>query len=244
MISGVEFSKLTKAELLQLTMAEIGRNLTKDELEMIFKACDAFWIHPEERNPQAPHAILTKGKHSTAYINCPKVLTRSNLCQIMADQLLSLFLYRHNYPRVGWVLGSDSSALGLSKDMANISGARWHPLQKGPNKTQIWEKMIIPLGEKVLHIEELVTTGSTTQAVRTGIRQGNKHEVDFIPVIPVLVHRPDQNTPSIVDGSKYLPLLQYSIYTVDPEVEECPMCKNGSPALSAKENWDELIATM
>ena len=142
------------------------------------------------------------------------------------------------------MVGSDSSALGISKDVANLLGAKWHPMQKGPNKTQIWEKAVIEHGEWVLHIEELLTTSLTTQAVRDGIKKGNPNQVNFVPFIPLLVHRPDKTAPAIIDGSQLIWLLRYDTYVVDPTKEECALCKNGSRALPAKENWDELVATM
>lgn len=237
------FSGLTKEAILQLDPQDCKRTLVKEELEMIFRACDALWHHPGTKNPKAPHAILTSGKHSNIYINCPQVLQRSNLCQIMAMQLHHLMQSFYSGP-IDWVIGSDSSALGISKDMANLLNVRWHPMQKGPNKTQLWEKATMACGEWVLHVEELLTTSLTTQAVRDGIKKGNPNQINFVPFIPLLVHRPDKNAPEKIDNSKLIWLLHYDTYVVDPEKEECAFCKNGSPALLAKENWDRLVATM
>ncbi len=82
------FKGLNQANLLQLELQDCKRILVKDEVKMIFKACNAFWHHPGQKNPTALHAILTNGKHSNVYVNCPQVLQRSNLCQIMAMQLV------------------------------------------------------------------------------------------------------------------------------------------------------------
>ncbi len=234
---------LTNEDILRLDPRDCKRILLKEELEMIFKACGAFWHHPGQENPTAPHVILTSGKHSNIYINCPKVLQRSNLCQIMAQQLVYLLESFYKGP-IDWVTGSDSSALGLSKDVANILKAKWHPMQKGSNKSQVWGKAVISPGERVLHVEELLTTSLTTQAVRDGIRKGNPSQVDFIPFIPLLVHRPDKDAPEIIDGSRLIWRLHYNTYVVNPAEEECEFCKKGSRALPAKENWDELVATM
>jgi orotate phosphoribosyltransferase len=240
------FEGLSMEDVIQLNPNECRRGLTPIEIEMIFKACDAFWRHPGKRNPQAPHVILTSDKHSNLYINCPLVLQRSNLCQIVAQQLVYLLQLRYDGP-IDWVTGSDSSALGISKDVANLLGAKWHPMQKGPDetKTQIWEKAVIECEEWVLHIEELLTTSITTQAVRDGIKKGNPNQVNFVPFIPIVVHRPDKGVPEKIDGSKPIWLLYYDdAYVVDPEEEECEFCKNGSQALSGKDHWDQLKATM
>lgn len=64
------------------------RTLNQDEIVAIFQACGAFWMHPGEENMEAPHAQLTSGKCSNGYINCSLVLSRANLCQIMAQQVV------------------------------------------------------------------------------------------------------------------------------------------------------------
>lgn len=237
------FSGLTAKDILHLDPQDCKRVLCKDELEMILKACGAFWHHSGQKNLKAPHVKLTSDKHSNIYVNCPKVLQRSNLCQIMAQQLVYLLQSHYDGP-VDWVTGSDSSALGISKDVANLLNARWHPMQKGPNKTQIWEKAVIDPGEWVLDIEELMTTSLTTQAVCDGIKKGNPNQVNFVPFIPLLVHRPDKDAPETIDGSKLIWLLHYDTYVIDPKEEECELCKNGSVALSGKDHWNELVATM
>ena len=79
------FQGLTREGILHLDPQDCKRIFSIEELETIFKACDAFWHHPGQKNLTAPHVILTSGKHSNIYANCPKVLQRSNLCQIMAQ---------------------------------------------------------------------------------------------------------------------------------------------------------------
>ena len=125
------FEGMPPRDIMQLEPKECLRVLVKDELEKIFKACNAFWRHPGEKNPEAPHVVLTSGKHSNLYINTPQVLQWSNLCQIMAMQLVYLLEHYYNGP-VDWTTGSDSSALGVSKDVANLLNTRWPLIQKGP----------------------------------------------------------------------------------------------------------------
>lgn len=240
-------------EIFALHSAHIGV-LTTREIEHIFKACDAFWHHPGKKNISAPHAKLTTGKHSDIYINCPLVLSRSNLCQIMAYQMYKKVLEIDPNFRPDWVTGSDSSALGLAKDMANLFGARFHPMQKvkyqdekGEEKEkQVWEKMVIGPEEIVLHIEELTTTRTTAMRVRDGIRAAHDYPINFAPFLPILVFRPSgKNIPTEIDDSKILPVLYYETFVVDPEEEDCPLCTQGSEDLSPKgENWKRLVSSM
>ena len=246
--------KMSPTEILNLKACEVNRFLAMEEIEYIFKSCDAFWYHPGKKNIQAPHAKLTTGKHSDIYINCPLVLCHSNLSQIMGKQIAEhvLKLYKGN---IDWVTGSDSSALALSKDVANFLGAKWHPMQKvkseGGEEKQAWEKMVIKPDETVLHVEELMVTSVTALRVRKGIREAHPdYPINFVPILPVLVFRPSEKdfpikTPAVIDRSEVFPVLNYRTFVVDPKKEKCPLCAKGSEALAPKgENWRQMVATM
>ena len=241
MISKDQLLQLEPAALQMLQPSVIdGRELDYEELEAIFKACGAFWFHSGD--PQDPHAELTSGKCSNGFVSCPEVLSLCNLSQIMAEQLVLRLRHRYSGP-VDWVVGSDSAALGLAKDVANVlshepgSLVRNYPMQKGPDKTQIWEKQIILPDQKVLHVEELMTTAGTAEAVRAGIKAGNPHPVEFVPFLPVLVHRPDKGEGLEVDGSKVIWAMHYDIWAVEPDL--CELCRQGSKPLRprAGNNW-------
>jgi len=88
MFSKKELLAMSPSLIKGLTTFDVKRILSTEEIECIFKACNAFWHHPEEKNIKAPHAKLTTGKHSDIYVNCPLVLSRSDLCQIMAWQII------------------------------------------------------------------------------------------------------------------------------------------------------------
>jgi len=243
-ISRQELLAKGRMELLALQPEDVaGRQLQRDEIEAIFGACDAFWLHPTERSPEAPHALLTSGLHSNGYVNCRLVLMRTNLCQIMAAQLVQLL--RGNYQgTIEWVVGSHSAATDLTKDVANLAGANHYPLEKGPDDTQVWGKVVIPEDASVLHVEELRTTAKTTLAVRSGIRKGNPYPVNFIRWLPILIDRPEAGQGNEVDGSLVISLVRYEIWTSRPEA--CPLCQHGSKVVRPSElrNWQMLVESM
>jgi hypothetical protein len=245
-----ELLTMTAERIARLKVTKLQRFLSDYEIEHIFKTLGAFWHHPGERNIKAPHAKLTTGKHSDIYVNSPMVLCYSNLSQIMAWQLA--FRLQRIYDRkIDWVTGSDSSALALSKDFANLVGARWHPMQKVKSEDgaerQIWEKMVIEPHETVLHIEELMVTSATALRVREGICAAHPdYPINFVPWLPVLTFRPSGNdTITEIEESSILPVLNYKTFVVDPEKEKCPLCAQGSQALAPKgANWQILVDSM
>jgi hypothetical protein len=251
-MSTVKEKDLLKMDLMSirsLDPKDIERELSPKEIIHIFVTCNAFWRHPAAGNPKAPHALLTTGKHSDIYVNCPRVLSYSNLCQIMAFQLFSKLSEVYKGP-INWVLGSDSSALGLSKDIANLAKAQWHPMQKvkspGGEERQVWEKAVILPGETVLHVEELMVTSTTFQRVRKGIKEAHpEYPVQFVPYVPVLILRPKDKKP-IKIHDQFITALYIETMVVDvDEGEECPLCAQGSEALKPKgENWKKMVDSM
>jgi len=229
-------TELPSKELLDLRMEAVLRLLSADELEAIMKACDCHWIH--NGDPQAPHAELTSGKCSNGFINLRLVLCRLNLCQIMANQLIRLLTARYS-GRIDWVMGSATASTNLAYEVARQLGAQTWPMQKGPEKTQLLESMVIPDDAVILHVEELMTTAGTARAVREGIRKVSPN-VKFVPFLPVIAHRPEPGDCTGVDNSKVIYLAHYDIWTADPK--DCTLCKQGSKPLRPAKNWQELTA--
>lgn len=208
------------------------RDLTIAEYRHILEACDALWLH--DGKPSSPHAELTSGKCSSGFVDVLRMLRYTNLCDIMAGQLVRQLLKRYDGP-IDWVIGSDHAGATLSYAVAARLNAQHDFTEKGPDKTQVWKRFEIAPDEVVLQVEELVTTTSTLQAVRAGIRAGNPHPVQFAPYVLTLVHRTYLTT---FEDEPILFAAHYDIKTWTPE--ECPLCKEGSPRLRPKQNWAEL----
>jgi hypothetical protein len=208
-------------------------HLTDQSVRHILELCGCFWMH--SGNPKDPHAELTSGKCSNGFIDVFRALSYTNLCQIFAYQLLCIF--DENFPDVDveWVIGSSYAATDLAKDVANANGSRHGIMEKGEDKTQLWQRLAINEGEVVLQVEELITTLGTTEAVRSGLRDGNPHPVTFAPTALCLVHRSNATE---IEGDPLLYLSHFDIWTADQS--ECELCKQGSRRVRPKTHWAEL----
>ena len=221
-------------QIRQLIREDITWQLSPKALRKIFEACDALWLH--DGHPQAPHAKLTSGKCSDGFVNTLKVLHYTNLCLIMADQLVRIL--RETFDgKVDWVIGSDHAGATISFAVAAQLGARHEFTEKGPDKTQIWKRFQIKPEATVLQVEELVTTTGTLHRVREGVRLGNEAEVNFLPVSMTLVHR---SKVTEFEGEEILYVVHWDIETWDPT--DCPLCKEGSEPIRPKGNWARLTA--
>lgn len=223
-----------------LTHRSFDRDLTQDELLHFLRTCNALWEHPGSH--RRPHAQLTLDSRtnsslcSDGYADVLRVLRYTNLCQILAAQLIRQ-LRVHYQGRVDWVIGSDHASATISFAVASMLNAKHDFCQKSGTE-QIWERFVIEPGEVVLQVEDLVGSTGTLQAVRDGIRKGNPHHpVSYAPLCLCVVRRScDEsyifhNKPivSLVD-------LRFKTWTQ----EECPLCKKGSVRLRPKANWAKL----
>jgi orotate phosphoribosyltransferase len=171
-----------------------------------------------------------------------------NINSVLASQLArELILFGVLEDGAEWVVGSSYSAITFSYEVAKNLGLYHGYTQKDPKdpKKQVWKKFKIPEGSTVLQVEELVTTSNTFRSVRKAVRKGNKNNVNFLPVIGTLVHRPPEKRSHYIfddEGEKVeaivISLVEKEIWAVDPS--DCPLCKVGSERYKPKENWSKL----
>ncbi|XOA42848.1 MAG: hypothetical protein ACKKMO_03595 [Candidatus Nealsonbacteria bacterium] len=216
--------------------------LTEKDILHWFNLCDAFWFH--DGDPKKPHAELTSGMCSNGYANCPEVLKHPNLNEILALQLVRL-LRENRIGKVDWVIGSAYADITFSYEVAKALGAIHGFTEKDPTepkkKRMLWKRMTIPAKAKVLQVEELITTSGTFKEVRRAVREGNSEQVNFLPIVGVLVHRPPKLPIDYeIDDEKIkiISLIEKGMWAVDPS--ECSLCKAGSPRYRPKSHWKEL----
>jgi hypothetical protein len=219
--------------------------LTQEEFEHLFSLFDAYWEYDGEPRAERPHALLASGLHSNGFFDCGRVLSHSNLCQIMAQAMVRTLRFMREgstifspgvLPRP-WVVGTATSSTDLSKDVANLLSAFHVPLDKR-DKTQVWpDRYVVGEDQLVYDFEELMTTSEGVQALRTGIRAKHGYPIHFREVV-VLVHRSSVRE---IEDTPVIPVFHYDIQNWDPAL--CPYCKAGSEVIKPKtprENWDRL----
>jgi len=244
---------LTSEDLRMIDPIEFADEVISErEILKWFEACDAVWIH--DGRGGSPHAELTSGKCSNGYFNCSNVLKYPNLTEILAQQLyleIGVRLRKTDLlDKIDYVIGSPYAGITYSYELAKAFGAVHGFTEKDPQsgnkKAMKWKRDSIPEGATVLQVEELVTTSGTFQEVRKAVRRDNKNDVNFLPFVATLIHRPVK-LPTLYpiedNGEKteieIISLINKEIWAVDQE--DCPLCKKGgSERLRPKENWFKL----
>jgi len=222
------------------------KGISEEEILELFSQCDAGWLH--DGDPKNPHVVLRSGNCSTGYFNCRRVLCFPNLCQILAGQIVK----RLDDPGIGklvdCVVGSPYSAITTSFEVARKLGALHFFAEKDPSdpdrKRMIFKEKI-PSGARVLQVEELITTSGTFAKVRNAVQAKNNGQVNFLPYVATIIHRPSEVVPFYRFGQEEIRVLPLVDVVVESfKQSECPLCAKGSERLSAKENWAKLTQNL
>jgi orotate phosphoribosyltransferase len=162
------------------------------------------------------HFLLTSGLHSPLYVEKFQVLQHPDYTATLCAALAKLF----SHEGVEVVVGPVTGGILLAHEVGKSLGTRAIFTERENGKMTLRRGFVIKPGEKVLIVEDIVTTGGSVQEVLDVVR-----EHGGIPVgIGMLVDRSGGKANFDVPHKA---LLQLSVTTYQPE--ECPMCKEGLP---------------
>jgi len=165
------------------------------------------------------HFELSSGLHSSQYLQCALVLQHPKFSARLGAALAEKFKDKH----IDVVIGPALGGIVVVYEVAKALGVRGIFTERKEGQMQLRRGFAINPGEKVLVVEDVVTTGgSTAEVIR--IVEGFKGEIAGIGVI---VNRSGGELE--LEGHKVTSLLSADIPTYQPQ--ECPLCKQGSPAV-------------
>jgi len=197
----------------------------------IFQEQGAIWIH--DGKPTRPHALLTSGLHSDGFVNCTFVTQQPALLQRILTQADGLAAKLPG-EKVDWVVGSAMGAITLAYAVALKLNARAGFTEKDGEGMKLSRFEIAP-NEKVLVVEDTISTGGSTLKTIEGIQKGGVPEGNILPYIVCLVNRSGSES---LNGRQLRALLTLNIHTWKPD--DCPLCRKGSGPVRPKAHWHEL----
>jgi len=216
--------------------------------KQLFQEHGAIWMH--DGRPSRPHALLTSGLHSDGFVNCTFVTQRPELVRRIVSEPDGLAA---SFPReVGqasslsdgqdarptlkadWVIGSAFGAITLAYAVAERLGVRAGFTEKDGEGMKLARFEVAP-GEKVLVVEDTLSTGGSTLKTIAALRQAGVADSDILPCIICLVNRSGFTA---LSGRQIRALITTNIHTWP--ADSCPLCKAGSAAVRPKAHWKEL----
>lgn len=163
------------------------------------------------------HFVLTSGKHSAQYMQCAQVLQYPWL----AAQLGQALARRFAGVEVEAVVGPALGGILVAHEVGRALGVRALFAERQEGEMTLRRGFALQPGEKVLVVEDVITTGGSVQEVLAMVKALGAEPVG----VGVLVDRSGGRVD--FGGLPLHSLLSMPIAAFPPE--ECPLCAQGLP---------------
>ncbi len=164
------------------------------------------------------HFVLTSGLHSPQYIEKFRLLEQPKLTELLCKELAGKF----RDDGVTVVVGPMTGGIILSYEVGKQLGTKAIFTERVDGKMQFRRGFTLSPADRVLIVEDIVTTGGSVQEVIDEVRKDNSTIVG----IGCLVDRSSGRAKFDVP---FKPLLKMDVSTYSPDA--CPLCKSGSKAI-------------
>ncbi|KAF0091280.1 MAG: hypothetical protein FD141_1069 [Fusobacteria bacterium] len=164
------------------------------------------------------HFRLTSGRHSDRYIQCARVLMEPNYTAALCGHLAEAF----KEDAVDVVVGPAMGGIVISYEMARQLGVPSLFTERVDGKMTLRRNFTIEPGQKVLVVEDVVTTGGSVKEVIDIVRENGGKVVG----VALLV---DRSNGKVDLGARVEACLSMDVKSY--EAEECPLCKAGLPII-------------
>lgn len=169
----------------------------------------------------AGHFLLTSGKHSSVYLEKFMVLQSPKHTEKLAKMIASHFRDK----KVDVVIGAAVGGIILAYEVARQLKVRGIFMEREEGKLTLRRNFEIKDGERVLVVEDIVTTGGSVVELIENIKAKYKCE---IVGTGLLINRSGGELDFGAGET-------YALATVDVkayEEKDCPQCKKGEPLTS------------
>ena len=171
------------------------------------------------------HFGLTSGRHSPVYLQCALVLQYPHIARQLGGQLARLASDASSGFGPGGIDCVISPAVGgivIGQEVAASLGVRAIFSERVDGRMQLRRGFAIGEGERILAVEDVVTTGGS---IREAVDLASEHGGVVVGTASI-VHRYTED-PVNPTHLPHISLLPVHAPAYDPS--ECPMCKDGKP---------------
>ncbi len=162
------------------------------------------------------HFQLSSGLHSGIYIQCSLLLQYPDLSEKLSKELTE----RLNNKKIDVVVGPAIGGIIVSYEVARNIRARSIFAERVEGKMNLRRGFSINKGERVLLVEDVITTGKSISEVKSLVEEKN----GIIESVACLVNRSGKK---YLFGKEIISLLSIKMRNWQPSV--CPLCKKGIP---------------
>lgn len=164
------------------------------------------------------HFQLTSGLHSAQYFQCAKVLQYPKYLHLLCGEIAKHF----EYADVELVISPAIGGVVVGTEVGRMLRVRTIFAERIDGKMQLRRGFEIHPGERVLVVEDVVTTGGSVFEIVDLVKKADARLAGVGYVV-------DRSNGKILFEAKHFSVLQMDVVTYKPE--ECPLCKEGGTAI-------------
>lgn len=162
------------------------------------------------------HFLLTSGRHSDKYMQCAKIFQDAKYSVPLCAELVN----QYKNDNVELVIGPAIGAIQMSYEVGKQLGVRNIFAERENGVMTLRRGFTIEEGQRVLIVEDVVTTGGSVREVMELVRQCGGEIVGIGSIV-------DRTGGQIDFGVPYRSAFSMDITSYEPE--QCPICKTGAP---------------
>ncbi len=181
--------------------------LTQDRIIEILKEAQVL---------QEGHFLLTSGRHSGKYMQCAKLFQYTKYSEELCRELAEKF----KNDGIDVVIGPAIGAIQMSYEVSRHLGVKNIFAERENGKMTLRRGFTIEPGQRVLVVEDVVTTGGSVREVIDIVRARG----GVVAGVGVVV---DSSAGKVDCGPRLESVVSMEIESYEPE--ECPLCKEGKP---------------
>lgn len=164
------------------------------------------------------HFVLSSGLHSAVYLQCALVLQHPLVAEefgrAIADQFRSQQISTVAAPAIGGIV--------IGHEVARALGARFIWTERQDGAMVLRRGFSVSKGERILVVEDVVTTGGSTRETITALQANGAEVVGAASIIDRSAGQADVGVPRLA-------LATINVASVEQTV--CEACKRGEPAI-------------
>jgi orotate phosphoribosyltransferase len=164
------------------------------------------------------HFVLSSGLHSAVYLQCALVLQHplvaAEFARGIADQFQEQQISTVASPAIGGIV--------IGHEVARALGARFIWTERQDGAMVLRRGFAVSAGERILVVEDVVTTGGSTRETITALQASGAEVVAAASIIDRSAGQADVGVPRVA-------LATLNVASIDAAV--CELCKQGEPVI-------------
>ena len=162
------------------------------------------------------HFLLTSGSHSDKYMQCAKIFQNSKYSVPLCGELVE----KYKIDNIEVVIGPAIGAIQMAYEVGKQLGVKNIFAEREDGKMTLRRGFTIEKGQRVLVVEDVVTTGGSVREVIELVEQCGGVVAGVGSIV-------DRTGGKIDFGVPYKSAFSMDITSY--EADECPICKTGAP---------------